>query len=135
MKTGTPIEDVRDPRGFSAAVVRRLSIRLTEAEQEEAVSEGVVLLYELHGRWDPERCASFYAFCTTYLPLRLIDWWRKEMRQANLAHRAPDGKGYVYHGRVSLDELNGDDWTAAEDYHEKFLARQLITQDSHRLGD
>lgn len=123
------LEDIRAVRGFSAAVVRRLHVNLTEEEREEAIGEGVALLYELHGRWDRARCESFYAFCTTYLPLRLIDWWRKEARQANLAHRASDGKGYVYHARISLDDLLGgpDD----EDRPD----RQLVAHDSHRLGD
>lgn len=80
-----------------------------EGDLPEGISEGVVLLFELYNgrvvcsacrereldcrceepgerivtdRWDPERCASFSAFALTYLPKRLIGWWRKELRQA-----------------------------------------------------
>lgn len=95
-------------------------------------AEGVVLLYELHNYWKPEKCASFYSFCVMYLPLRLIKWWRREMRQRNLAHYT--GSGYVYHGRVSLDGTS--DVQALEgDGENSRLDRALVTSDSHRLGD
>lgn len=122
------LEDVQDVERFAATVARRLLQRAPEDEVQEAAAEGVALLYELHGVWDPERCASFYRYCTTYLQLRLIDWWRKESRQRNLAHRS--GDGYEYMGRVSLDGFVED----LEDQREAMPAA-LVGSDSHRLGD
>ena len=140
MTSSTPdasLEDIRAVRGFAAAVVRRMQGKAIDHEIEEMINEAVALLYELHERWDPERCESFYAFCTTYLPLRLIQWWRREARQALLAHRGPGGKGYVYLGRVSLDEMADHDHRQGVDETrmDSQADRQLVTHDSHRVGE
>lgn len=116
-KTKTALEDIRDVEGFAAAVVyRSLGKRgMLRHELEEAVTEGVAIIYALHKEaWKRELCESFYTYCTRYVELRLIDWWRRDQRQRNLSHRrgdwktASDGERYIYHGRVSLEELSHD---------------------------
>lgn len=136
-RTKIPLEDIHDVEGFAAAVARRLNQRATPDEIQEATAEGIALLYKLHGDWDPERCASFYSYCTTYLPFRLIRWWQTELRQRLLGHRA--GNGYVYHGRVSLEERQEHvDRLDRTEAHGKANQREdaaLIAHDSHRLGE
>jgi DNA-directed RNA polymerase specialized sigma subunit len=101
-----PLVDIRDVRGYVARVVERKFSETPASEREELVSEGVALLYALHGKWEPERCASFSDFASTYLPLRLIDYWRREMRQRNIARRNGTDQRYVYSGVSSLDQLS-----------------------------
>lgn len=107
-RTPVPLEDIADVEGFAGAVVRRsIAKRMTQDERDEAVLQGVLILYDLHRVWDRARCASFYEFCTTYLEFRLIDWWRQEMRQRLLAHNLSHTKKRtpVYHGRLSLEQM------------------------------
>jgi hypothetical protein len=109
--------DIRDVRGYVARVVERKFSETPGASREELISEGVAYLYELHAKWDPERCESFADFASTYLPLRLIDYWRKEMRQMNVARRNGDDQSYKYSGRAeSLQQMaeSGQDLPAPE---------------------
>lgn len=132
------LEDIRNVESFSATVVRRsIAKRMTQDEIEEAIAEGVALLYQLHETWDPERCESFYDFCTTYLQFRLISWWRKEARQRGLANR--NGGGYTYHHRISLDdylsEENREPGEAGQRTSRDTDDRALVVHDVHRVGD
>lgn len=122
------------------AVARRLMKNAPFAEIEEAQAAAVEIIYELHTKWDGR--GTFYGYCTKFVQYRLISWWRREMRQRNLAHKikAADGKeSFVYHGRVSLDEGELDfDETMGPVPSEKggrAPDRQLITVDANRVGD
>lgn len=73
---GWAIEDVADLRTYTASIVRERFAQLPESMKEEARQEAICLAFELHKKWDKERCESFKDFLSTYLYLRLIDWWR-----------------------------------------------------------
>lgn len=73
----TPLEDVEDVPTYVGAIVRNRFASLPETMRDEACLEGVCIVYELHKRWKPEKCASFRDYLSTYLALRLIDWWRQ----------------------------------------------------------
>lgn len=100
------LEDIDDVQRYVATVVRRkFSHHLETGELSEALAEGICIVHELHERWDQERCRSFSAFCSTYLPLRLIDWWRREMRQRNVCRRNGHNGSYTFSGVTSLDAM------------------------------
>lgn len=127
------LEDIRDVEAFSATVVRRsLAKRMLPEEIEEAIAEGVLLLFELHLKWDRVKTPSFATWCGTMLQLRLTSWWRREMRQRNLAHRvrssaaSTGSDAQVYLGRVSLDSRVADPMN--ED-------QALISFDTGRVGE
>ncbi len=107
------LEDVRDVQAFAVDVVRRSALvrkgKITGAELEEAQLEAVVLIYELHGDWDPARCARFSAFLLTYLPKRLVSWYRVNLRQSGRGRWSGSTGEYKYNGMVSLDDRLADD--------------------------
>lgn len=74
--TGWELEDVEDIRTYSAAIVRNKFPQLPEQMRDEARQEAICLVYELHKKWKPEKCPSFRDYLSTYLYLRLVDWWR-----------------------------------------------------------
>jgi len=106
------LEDVDDVRGFAIAVVNRSPLvrhgHLTNAERDEVVDEAVAMLYELHGDWDSERCARFSAYCLTYLPKRLVSWYRVNLRQSGRGRWSGSTGEYKYNGTVSLDDVAPD---------------------------
>jgi hypothetical protein len=109
------LEDVEDVEKFAAHVARKTlahSGRLTEAELEEAVDEGIVLLYEIHRIWDPARCERFSALALELLSRRLIDWWRTNLRASGRGRIV--GHTPVYHAMIYLDQGidDGDDTSA-----------------------
>lgn len=77
-----PLEDVADITTYCASIVRERWHRLPDDLREELELEAVCIAYELHrNKWRPDDCASFRAYLSTYLPLRLVDWWRTHRRQ------------------------------------------------------
>lgn len=102
------LEDVKDVAAF-AEWRARISLgqngHLTDAQREDASEEALVLIFELHGKWDPERCARFSAYLLTYLDRALVDWWRRELRQSGRGSWNGSTASYRYHGMVSLDKM------------------------------
>lgn len=106
MSLSAPLEDIKDIREFVAWRVGKSlgsNGKLSGEQREDAVDEGVVIVYELHGDWDPLRCARFSAFCMTYLDRRLISWWRKDLRQSGRGSWSGSRNAYTYFKTVSLD--------------------------------
>jgi hypothetical protein len=95
VSSGWGLEDIEDVRRYVAQVVRRRWAQLGPSEMEEAVQEGIAIVYRLHAEWRPADCASFANLCSTYLPLRLTDWWRRDMRQRLICRR--NGRSGAYH--------------------------------------
>lgn len=62
----------------------------------------------LKGGWDPKRCPKFSAYLLTYLPRRLIGWWKRELRQSGRGTWAGSRGEYVYYRTTSFDEGNVD---------------------------
>jgi DNA-directed RNA polymerase specialized sigma24 family protein len=105
----TPLEDVADVRAFAIWQVGKsplLSKGLsTDAEKEEAGQEAVALIFELHGDWDPKRCAKFSAWLLTMLPKRLVSWYRVELRSSGRGRWSGSTGEYKYNGMVSIDAM------------------------------
>lgn len=107
------LEDVADVGAFAIATVERTFGRrgsghpLSDGERVEAQLEALVLIYELHERWEPDRYQHFSVFVRVSLPTALIDWHRTELRQSCRGGRS-GRNGYHYNGRVSLD--GGDEF-------------------------
>lgn len=87
-----PLEDVEDITTYCAAVVRDRWYRLPRSMHDDVVQEAVLIAYSLHANeWNPERCASFRDYLSTYLDLRLKDWWRSYQAR-NGAFKIEDGQ-------------------------------------------
>lgn len=112
----TPLEDIENIEAWVRWQVGRFMSKGngTQDQFEDLCSEGIVILYELHKRWEPAKSrGSFAAHAKEQFPLRLIDWYRKELRQSGRGHVPQQwvkggGKGtgkrgkIQYHGMVSL---------------------------------
>lgn len=104
-----PLEDIADVRGFAIAVVNKSPLvrngELTSAERDEVVDEAVALIFELREDWDQARCARFSAYVLTYLPKRLVSWYRVNLRQSGRGRWSGSTGEYKYNGTVSLDDV------------------------------
>ena len=74
---GWNFADVEDIRTYSAAIIRNRFSQLPDYLQDEAREEAIFIVMKLYGDWDPDRCASFRDYLSSYLHRRLIDWWRQ----------------------------------------------------------
>lgn len=100
------LEDVANVVGFATWMADRTfggNDQMTDGEREEARGEAVVLIYDLHGTWDQARCERFSAYLLTYLPRKLISWWRVNLRQSGRGRWSGSAGEYRYHGMVSLN--------------------------------
>lgn len=129
------LEDVRDVRAFGewrAMCALGQNGHLTDAQREDASEEAVVLIFELHGKWEPARCAKFSAYLLSYLDRALIDWWRRELRQSGRGSWNGSTASYRYHGMVSLDEQRIlDDPEGPGETYGPPIDRSLVSHDAH----
>jgi hypothetical protein len=104
----TALEDVDDVERFVRWRVEKLfgTGSVLASEIEEAVNEGITIMYELHAIWDPERCPRFSAFCLSLLPRRLISWHRRALRQSGRGTFNSSKGTYTYRQILSLDAQN-----------------------------
>ena len=106
-ETPVALEDVRDVREFArwrANIALGKNGHMTDDQRDMAAEEALVLIYELYAEWDPARCARFSAFLISYLDRKLIDWWRRELRQSGRGSWNGSTASYKYHGTISLDD-------------------------------
>jgi hypothetical protein len=73
--------DIRDPAGFVADRISQAGLLLTHEQREDLKAEGLMILCELAGRYEPhragyERPGSFAGYAAKYLTLRLQDAWK-----------------------------------------------------------
>lgn len=108
--------DIENVQEFVDRVVRRWWYKQINTsaqkgvEYEEVLAEGMLLLYELWGKWDGR--GTFSGYATRFLPFRLTDWWRKDRRQRLIAN----GKNLnTIHELIELDnpDYNSTDSTQA----------------------
>lgn len=105
------LEDIEDIRQYVGGIIARRWGTLPFEQQDELALEAIAILYELHrNQWRPRDCRSFRVYCTEYLPRRLIDHWRKEMRRTS-GYNKGDGS---YETVTSLDALTADQLVPAE---------------------
>lgn len=100
------LEDVADVEAFALWIADRHFSKngnLTPMQRDEAQHQATFLIFELHKRWDPARCAKFSAYLLTYLPKALTSWWRKELRQSGRGSWSGSAGEYTYFGTLSLD--------------------------------
>lgn len=105
------LEDILDVQAWTRWQVERFLSRGSAAaargEHEDMHGQGVVILYELHERWDPAKCPKFSAFALAQMQLRLIDHFRRDLTASGRGHieQKKGGKrGAVqYHGMLSLN--------------------------------
>ncbi len=110
LSTPVALHDIRDVNMFVRNALDKAPVTLDTQEFEELVAEGLVILYELAGKYEPHRegyaqSGSFAGYAAIYLPKRMADAWHRshpEHRYITL----PDGKrAWQYLKQtVSLDE-------------------------------
>lgn len=131
------LHDVLDAEAFVRATIKRGRMRLSSEQVEELVAEGIAILCDLSGRYEPRRAGydqdgTFAGYAAKYLPLRLDDAWHR----MNPSHRFvtdPESKirRWVYDDApVSLDQVTeekGDNVRAlhAEDRPDPDIAGEL----------
>jgi hypothetical protein len=75
LRGSVSLGDVRDVENFVGKTLRKTRLRFTADEFEELLCEGIVIMYQLHDRWDGRGRYSGYA--SMYLPKRLGAAWHK----------------------------------------------------------
>lgn len=107
------LHDIDDVEGFVCATIERSGLRnvISQGEREELIAEGILILYELAERFEPQRDGydqpgRFSGFAAQFLPRRLGDAWHSR----NPEHRrvtGEDGKRrWVYsEAPLSLNEM------------------------------
>lgn len=106
------LEDVADVEAFAIWTVDRTfsaNGKLSGLQREEANDQALLLIFELHQKWDPARCAKFSAFLLSNLSKKLISWWRTELRQSGRGSWSGRRNEYTYFGTFSLDEGSAED--------------------------
>lgn len=107
--TPVPLEDLEDAVAWVKWQVSRFAASgsYTAAEHDEMVNQGLLVLYEVHEKWDPAKSPKFSAYAISIFKRRMIDWYRRELTSSGRGHvpQAPGGKRLapVYHGMVSLN--------------------------------
>ena len=111
LTTPVSLHDIEDVERFVANSLHRSGLPFKVQEQEELISEGICILYELAERFEPRRkgyaqAGRFSGYAAQFLPRRLGDAWHKRHPE----HRriaGDDGKRrWVYtEPALSFDEI------------------------------
>jgi hypothetical protein len=111
LTTSVSLHDIEDVERFVANSLHRSGLPFKPQEQEELISEGICILYELAERYEPKRvgyaqAGRFSGYAAQFLPRRLGDAWHKRHPE----HRriaGEDGKRrWVYtEPALSFDEI------------------------------
>jgi DNA-directed RNA polymerase specialized sigma24 family protein len=79
-----PLHDVDDVERFARSsaneALRRMGARLGPNDLDDMVAFLIGEAWELSGRYDPDRGASFAKYAYDLLPKRAISWYRKRFR-------------------------------------------------------
>lgn len=107
--------DIDDCEGFVAATIQRAGITVETSEHEELMLEGLAILCELAGKFEPHRPGysqpgRFSGYAAQFLPRRLGDaWHRAHPEHRYVTFTEPDGstkRRWVYDSApVSLDGI------------------------------
>jgi hypothetical protein len=90
--------DVRDPRGFVAACIQKSGVRPSAEQREDLIAEGLMILCELAGKFEPQRqgyaqAGRFSGYAAAYLPRRMQDVWQQ--MNPTISRRDEDGRREV----------------------------------------
>lgn len=133
------IGDIRDAYGFVRGMIAKSGIKAWGDAYEELICEGVLILCELHERYDPEKDtgdkAAFAGYAAYLLPRKLTNSWHK-LHPNHVLRTQEDGKRrYVYYqDSKSLDEMREN----AQIYKESGTENNLgLWDEEHgrRVGD
>lgn len=112
---GPPIVllDIANCEAFVQRTIDRSQITYGPAEREELLSEGLTILYELAGKYNPgvggrdATRSRFSGYAAMFLPRRLGDAWHKSHPNHRYVTHPDTGKRGWYYDleAVSLDQL------------------------------
>jgi RNA polymerase sigma factor (sigma-70 family) len=113
-----PLHDVRDAVALVKSIVARSSI--PAHARDDAIGHLLVEIVDLAGRYDPARGISFSNYASQTLPLRLVDYVRRELGDSRYAARRE---------HVPLDEADLDSLADPYDYVEQITEAAAISSD------
>lgn len=119
-----PIHDVRDAVALVKSIVSRSS--LPEHARDDAIGQLLVDVVDLGKRYDPAKGISFSNYASQHLPLRLVDFTRRELGDSRYSSRRES---------VSLDEADLDTVADPADYVAQITEAASISQDLSRLSE
>lgn len=111
LPTQVALHDIRDVEAFVKATIGRSRIRMSSDEREEMTAEGIAILYELAGAFEPrrpgyEREGRFSGYAARFLPGRLGRAWQRRHREHRLVTDADGERRWEYNDPpASLDSL------------------------------
>lgn len=114
------VGNVQDAEAFVRhCIAKARGLVLTADQRDELIAEGLVILLELHRRYDPRKdkgapaggCTGFAGYALYLLPRKLADAWHRS-QEHHLLRTQPDGsRRHVYlRTAKSLEE-----WRAGAD--------------------
>lgn len=111
--SGLQLHDIEDVEGFVIGCLNRSGIQSSQDEREDLIAEGICILYELAGQYEPKRgshtkAGRFSGFAAQFLPRRLGDAWHKK----NPHHFRPstgNRKWQYLEAPISLDGILGSE--------------------------
>lgn len=82
MNAKVQLHDIEDAAAFVAHCIRKSNFELTDDQFTELLSEGLVILCDMAGKFEAHRdgysqAGTFFGYATTYLPRRLGSAWHK----------------------------------------------------------
>lgn len=98
------IGNIKDAEAFVRHCMHKAGrIRITGDEREELVAEGLVLLVELHRRYDPARdkgaggnTGGFFGYALYLLPRKMADAWHRGQPHHLLRTQEDGSRRYEY---------------------------------------
>ncbi len=111
--TSVALHDIKDAEGFVAANIHRSGVLVRDThEREDLIAEGLTILLELAGRYEPHRAGyakagSFAGYAARFLPGRMRDAYHA-MHPEHIARRDSDGRRVYEYGEKPMS-LQHDD--------------------------
>lgn len=123
LTNAVPLGNIDDAEAFVRHCINKSRIVLTPDERDELVAEGLVLLCELHQRYNPARdkapagkTQGFFGYALYLLPRKLNDAWHRSQPHHLLRTQSDGTRRYEYVKTArSLEELHTPDGFRAHD--------------------
>lgn len=138
LPTYVQLHDIEDAEGFVAATLKRSGIKLDGPdEHEELMAEGLCILHELAGKYEPHRAGyeqggSFSGYAAQFLPRRLGDaWHRSHPEHHRIAGEDGKRKWHYEDATLSLDSLLAETPPTADGAGKSFGFESSIRPLSH----
>jgi hypothetical protein len=132
LRAPVALHDVADIEAFVHATLNDSGIEFATSERDELVAEGLAIMCDLSGRFEPhragyEQAGRFSGFAAFYLPKKLAVAWHR-LHPEHRYGTDEDGKRcwQYFNTEVSIDGLRGERAAGEDsDVDAAFLARKF----------